>query len=465
LKPFAELVTASAMKLKLNSFPWFLYQRLLLPFLVSVVILSIILINKTSYIDIGLAVVLTLFCVRLFFIIAPLSRIIDRVNRIQENLTHDQQLKFFYQKNAWDRIDSALELVEHEMTAKSQQLRSEENRKTSLLEAINDEIVAVDEQLCIIFANKKFMETFDQNKIRLQEKGKIWSLLPYSEINHLFEITIERRESHELKNFSLPTPQGEKFFSIKFMPILNEERIQGAVAVFHDVTEARLTEQMRVDFVANVSHEMRTPLTSIKGFSQILSEQKEKVPSEFGLFLDKIQSNADRMMNLFNDLLQLSVIESQYQPQLVSVSLREMVENIQTTLTPIYREKKIVIDLDLKLDMIQVDEKLFEQVLTNLIDNSCKYAGEAPQIKVKSEKLIDKILITISDSGPGITPEHLKRIFERFYRVDSARDRSHGGTGLGLAIVKHIIQKHQGKIVAESDGKKGTSFIIELPLT
>ncbi len=425
--------------------------------------LSYILILHKNLLEWSLALIMIFFSVRLFFILAPLSRLLETSQNIFSRLNHIDQLNFFYKKNIWERIELSLGMVDKEFHQQTIQLKTEANEKTILLEAINDEIVAVDKNVCIIFANKKFMSTFDQNKDRLQEKGKIWSLLPYQEINDRFDQTIKESIVSELKEISLPTIKGEKYFSIKFMPIIENEVIHGAVAVFRDVTEAKLTEQMRVDFIANVSHEMRTPLTSLMGYSQMLNEQKTSIPNELHPFLNRIESNSKRMLHLFNDLLQLSVIESKYKLEKEKVNLTELIQETLLSVQGIYHDKKIQVIMNLDHNEISVDPKLFDQVFMNLIDNACKYSGPKPVIHISSLLINDVIKMTISDNGPGILPDHLKRIFERFYRIDSSRDREQGGTGLGLAIVKHIIQKHNGKIYAESNGKDGTTFIIEIP--
>jgi signal transduction histidine kinase len=170
------------------------------------------------------------------------------------------------------------------------------------------------------------------------------------------------------------------------------------------------------------------------------------------------------MISLFTDLLNLSVIESQKNMAFDDIDLQELYSNVGQSIITNYPEKKINLSSDLKCDSVKGVPRLIEQVLANLIDNSCKYSGDEISIKVSSFQKDHKSFIVVSDNGPGIPKEHLQRIFERFYRVDSSRESSRG-TGLGLSIVKHIIAKHGGKIWAESDEKNGTDFIIELPIT
>ena len=169
------------------------------------------------------------------------------------------------------------------------------------------------------------------------------------------------------------------------------------------------------------------------------------------------------MISLFNDLLNLSVIESQNSVRSELFSLSSSVEFITESIKTNYPKKKIEIITDFNLETIKGDPRLIEQVLSNLIDNACRYSGPGDlEIKIESKATATKALISVSDNGPGIAKEYLQRIFERFYRIESSREISRG-TGLGLSIVKHIIAKHGGRIWAESDGM-GTVFTIELPL-
>jgi signal transduction histidine kinase len=179
--------------------------------------------------------------------------------------------------------------------------------------------------------------------------------------------------------------------------------------------------------------------------------------------MDKILSNTERMISLFSDLLHLSVIESKNSLKFDELSLGALIEAVSENIKTNYSHKKVEIEQDLKLDTINGDQRLMEQVISNLVDNACKYSGENTSVKITSFKKEKLGYIVIADNGPGISKEHLQRIFERFYRVDSSREASRG-TGLGLSIVKHIITKHGGKIWAESEASKGTTFIIELPI-
>jgi len=344
------------------------------------------------------------------------------------------------------------------------------NQQDNLLESISDGILAINLNEMILFSNRKFSNKFlfHKEKENIQELRNVFI---DEEILTAFRECLKLSETRKVYDYKIRHKNRDLFFEILITPLLNEEnqKVEGAVGVFRNVTEAKLTEQMRVDFVANVSHEIRTPLTSIKGFAQVLQSQHSEFNHNQKDYIDKIATNAERLHELFSDLLNLSVIESQHRLVRKTVNLKLMLESVKSMLLQNYRHKSIEIAYDLKVEEVKVDHKLFEQALINLIDNACKYAGKNPRIKIETFLENQNVILNVYDDGPGISKEHLGRIFERFYRVDSSRSKAEeapkgGGTGLGLSIVKHIINKHKGKISVKSSPKSGTVFKIELPL-
>ncbi len=241
----------------------------------------------------------------------------------------------------------------------------------------------------------------------------------------------------------------------------------GALAVMHDVTGIEAAQKSRREFVANVSHELRTPLTSIQGYVETLIEDPKSSPETTREFLGIILKNATRMNRLTEDLLALASVESPdyrltLQPAQASALVKDAVDSLGG----------IVVDSGVELEsagapdaMVMADPDAMNQVFGNLIENSLKYAKSGKRIRVGARLLASEVQFTVQDFGPGISSEHLDRIFERFYRVDKARSRESGGTGLGLAIVKHIVQAHGGRIWAESELGSGAAFHFTLPLT
>ncbi len=241
----------------------------------------------------------------------------------------------------------------------------------------------------------------------------------------------------------------------------------GTLIIFHDITRLRRLERMHKDFAANVSHELKTPLTSIKGFIETLQDMIEKDETQEALkFIGIIDKNANRMIDLINDLLALSRLERlqgtgiEFQNHGVLVLIQGAVDTCHDQIM----KKNIEIEIDCDQDATaKVDPILMEQAIINLIDNATKYSKANTKISIKIDTLDNEIVIQIKDCGSGIGKEHLSKIFNRFYRVDKARSRNEGGTGLGLAIVKHIVQYHNAMIDVESVKEKGTSFKITIP--
>ncbi|HVP31134.1 MAG TPA: ATP-binding protein [Myxococcota bacterium] len=238
----------------------------------------------------------------------------------------------------------------------------------------------------------------------------------------------------------------------------------GTVAVFHDVTELRRLESLRRDFVANVSHELKTPLTAIRGFAETLVSAD--VPAEdLEKYLSVILRHAERLSNLIEDLLELSRIESRKVPLRVGpVDVARVAASIMTGMEPQLRARRLEVKLvPSDAPPALADRGALEQILTNLLDNAAKYTNPGGHVEVRIAGDGDEVRVEVRDDGMGIPKEDQPRIFERFYRVDKARSRDLGGTGLGLAIVKHLVQAMDGDIYVSSEPGRGSTFTFLLP--
>ncbi|HSE28300.1 MAG TPA: ATP-binding protein, partial [Gemmatimonadales bacterium] len=239
----------------------------------------------------------------------------------------------------------------------------------------------------------------------------------------------------------------------------------GGVVVLHDLTELRRLEAVRRDFVANVSHELKTPLTSISGYAETLLAETPDEPTR-ARFLETIASNARRMQRLVDDLLDLSRIESgRWQPRPAEVGVRAAAEEAWTGLAArrAGRDLRFEVQAAPGGEVIVADPDAIRQVLTNLFDNAIRYTPDGGRVRVTAAPEANGVAIAVQDSGQGIAPDHLTRIFERFYRVDASRSREEGGTGLGLAIVRHMVEAHGGRVEAESELGAGTTVTAWLP--
>jgi two-component system, OmpR family, phosphate regulon sensor histidine kinase PhoR len=243
----------------------------------------------------------------------------------------------------------------------------------------------------------------------------------------------------------------------------------GALIVLNDVTRLRRLEQARRDFVANVSHELKTPITSIKGFVETLLDGAMLEPENAMNFLQIIAKHADRLNEIIDDLLSLSRIEQDSEQGKITLAPARIKEVLNKAIQ-VCREraaaKEITITLTCPDDLVEeINAPLLEQAVVNLIDNAVKYSPAGHPVEVEAREELGEVWILVRDQGSGIAPEHLPRLFERFYRVDAGRSRKVGGTGLGLAIVKHIAQAHEGYVTLQSVPGKGSTFFIHLPQT
>ena len=267
------------------------------------------------------------------------------------------------------------------------------------------------------------------------------------------EITLQGDKPRFLQahGTTLKDPQGKAF---------------GVLIVVHDVTRLRQLENARRDFVANVSHELKTPITSIKGFVETLLEGAMLDPDHAGEFLRIIGRQADRLGAIIEDLLSLSRIEQEAEQgkiHLVGGKIKTVLKAAIQACNTRSTEKKIKVSMACPEDLrARINGPLLEQAVINLIDNAVKYSGPGSWVQVEAGKEDGQVEVRVRDQGVGIPQEHLPRLFERFYRVDPSRSRKVGGTGLGLAIVKHIAQAHGGKVAVESTPGRGSTFTIYL---
>ena len=241
----------------------------------------------------------------------------------------------------------------------------------------------------------------------------------------------------------------------------------GTLIVMDDVTKLRRLENVRRDFVANVSHEIKTPLTAIKGFVETLYHDTAEGEDNSKRFLSIILKHVDRLNAIVDDLLSLSRIEREKEGKEINLQrsdIKDVLETAVQVCMPKAEEKKITISMVMDSSiMADIDVTLLEQAIVNIIDNAIKYSESDSRVDIDAKETDKDIRIQVTDHGIGISKEHLPRLFERFYRVDKARSRKMGGTGLGLSIVKHIVQAHGGSIDADSRPGQGSTFTVHLP--
>jgi len=299
----------------------------------------------------------------------------------------------------------------------------------------------------------------------------------YTEIRHHFELVGLIREAldnpasfHEEVTVYYPE---ERLLELHIVPMtMSGDEDAGLLLVLQDVSAIRRLERMRSEFVANVSHELKTPVAAVKGFAETLLSGAMNDPETAKSFLTIIQDESDRLNRLIGDILELSKIESRRSPlQFSPIDLPAFLERMTELLSPEAAKKDIELDVASEEGLfLEADEDRLGQIVMNLMQNGINYTPDGGKVKVRAEIVSvtgseeEMVRITVSDTGIGIPRKDIPRIFERFYRVDKARSRSSGGTGLGLSIVKHLTELHHGTIRVESTVGVGSKFILELPL-
>ncbi len=399
-------------------------------------------------------------------LVFPLGRLILKTQRLvsqqPEMVSRDDLTKEVFDE--WADLESNIDRLKRDLAAKTQSLSMEQLELDTIMGAISDAILAVDPEGNLLFYNSRFEVLFGSDALRSRNL-KLWGIFREPDILSTFEAALKQGRAGGTKAISLEQNQGpRRFFALSVSPLRKQDgAIYGALGIFHDVTELKSAEQMRIDFVANVSHELRTPLTVIKGYADTLLLDFKDKNSDALEFLNSIARNSDRLMNLMNDLLDLSSLESDSIIQKDAISTEEITQRIVKQLQGAFDAKQQHIETTFEAKTVVADAQRLEQVLVNLLSNANKYTPSGGEIRVNWLPSGRDTLLQVADSGPGIPVEHHGRLFERFYRVDKARSREQGGTGLGLAIVKHIMQRHEGAVWVESTPGAGSAFFCRFP--
>ncbi len=367
------------------------------------------------------------------------------------------------------RMLAALDSVAPELEARVARLGRDVEQLRVVLGGMAEGVIAIDSRRRLMFANASADRLFG---LGVQAVGRLLpELIRSPEVQEAVDATLGGLDGYR-GEIALP---GRELIPRSLPRILavHGARIPGsappgAVLVFHDVTELRRLERMRQDFVANVSHELKTPLASIKAYTETLLDWALHDEDVNVRFLNRIEEQADRLNQLILDLLSLARLESGHEVfQHGPLAISAVVEACVETHLGRAEAKGLVLSLDLgpvlESMLIVADEEAVHQILDNLIDNAIKYTPEGGWVRITCGLTNDSVLLEVADSGIGIPRDDLPRVFERFYRVDKARSREMGGTGLGLSIVKHVIQSIGGRISVDSRVGEGTRFDVHFP--
>jgi PAS domain S-box-containing protein len=353
-----------------------------------------------------------------------------------------------------DSLVQALREMHHQLADRFGDLRREQAETAALVESMVEGVIATDERGRIVTANNAARRMLGYSRS---------DVLP--DLPELFRVKAAR----EVVNAALrgAAVQDRELEMDGRVLLMNARPLPsgGAVLVIHDLTDVRRLEAMRRDFVANVSHELKTPLTSISGYAEtLLTDAPDGETTR--RFLETILTNARRMQRLVDNLLDLARLEAGgWQPERESVDLAELAHEAWSSLTDGARIKSMDFTVEVPEDAatIYADADAVRQILCNLLENSLRHTPAGGRIVCRSRREDDGVAVSVADNGAGILREHLPRVFERFYRADPSRSREEGGTGLGLAIVKHLVEAHGGRVAAESERGIGTTITCWFP--
>jgi two-component system phosphate regulon sensor histidine kinase PhoR len=332
------------------------------------------------------------------------------------------------------------------------------------MNSMREGVLILDRDMRILAANPAAYEVFASDDSQI-ESMLLAEVTRNPQIHEAFRSALEEGRRVDTK---VEMRRGDRrVFDLRVAPryLTGVDSARGAIGVFFDITQLERLERVRQEFLSNVSHELRTPLTAIIAFVDTLEEGAIDDKENNRRFLQVIRRNAERMHNLIDDILELSSIEAgmiEVEPR--HIGLGTVVDDVITTLAARANPNAIKLTNGITNGVtVFADGRRLEQMLTNLVDNAIKFNREDGQVVIRHESTNETDRITVSDTGDGITGDHIERIFERFYRVDRARSREVGGTGLGLAIVKHLAKAHGGEATVSSIPGEGTTFTIELP--
>ncbi len=362
-------------------------------------------------------------------------------------------------------LTETLNRMAAQLNERMQTVFQQRNELEAVLSSMLEGVIAVDRNERVINMNPAAGRMFDCDPVKVQGRN-IQEVVRNLAIQRF--VTRVLTTSEAISDDFILYRAEERTLNIHSSPLYDSSSVQiGALLVMNDVTQLRHLENVRRDFVANVSHEIKTPLTAIKGFVETLQQGTVVDKAEQERFLGIVLKHVNRLGAILEDLLALSRMEQENGIEEVRLSTGKIKDVIQTAIQvcqPKAAARDITISVDAAEDLsANLDATLLEQAFVNLIDNAVKYSDDGSQVRISAAQKKREVAIKFVDQGSGIPSKHLPRLFERFYRVDKARSRKLGGTGLGLAIVKHIVQAHGGHITVESSLGQGSTFTVHLP--
>ncbi|HZK25075.1 MAG TPA: ATP-binding protein [Oscillospiraceae bacterium] len=391
----------------------------------------------------------------------PLKEIADTAGRIAQGELSSRIIST--QKDEIGGLAAAVNEMAESLQVQLEVVRENRDQLETILTTMVEGIVVFNQDGYAVIVNPAAVEMLNLRPD--QWLGKQDLELIRNHALHEKICTVRKKKVYLEHELTLQFPH-KRVLMVSLAPVrTNQREAAGVLAVLHDISQLRRLEQVRTDFVANVSHELRTPLTAIRGFAETLANDDKLDDETTARFVQIIWREAQRLQLLIEDILKLSQIESgQITVSKEPVDLQAVIGEVSERLAIPLQEFQFKVNLPEAVPRVKGDSGLLSQAIYNLLDNAIKYTLAGGTITIKVEEQQSMVSLQVSDSGIGIPDEAQERIFERFFRVDSARSRRLGGTGLGLAIVKHIVEAHQGRIELTSQEGVGTTITLLLPL-
>lgn len=451
---------SSAALISLAYFTQFVSTDLLIP-----IIIALFLFSTGSII---------VFLLVLFLSLKPLSYSIQKIELLAQHSSNESIPQHITKDlDEFQNLDDAvpdeiytlnqnLDLIYSNLITKTLNLAKEQEELKAITAAVSDAIIAVDSDQKIIFANPQAKKWFLTQNL----PDRLLYLSEVIRVNDVLDNCNKCIKYGTAFSFERMINSGEhqqpRLFEVNISTLKNPlKEVEGAVLVFFDKTEIKNTEKSQSDFVSNVSHELKTPLTVVKGFIEtMVTDLEEKNYAQMHHFLNIVSRNVKRLIDLVDDLLALSHIDSESNLNIELIDTKEVTAIVCESINT--EEHELVFTFN--ANTVSASRRWVEQLLYNLVTNAVKYTPKGSTIDVIWEKHPHFILLTVKDNGEGIPIQHQARIFERFYRVDEDRSREKGGTGIGLAIVKQVMDKHGGQVYVSSRRRgKGAKFTCAFP--
>jgi len=432
---------------------------------VAVMLLSILILVWAKLSIISIIIILTILFVFSTILSTFFVQNIDRLSDIIFDISKGKYKPIISKSNSeFRRIEDSIEELQDKVSSTQSELSSSKSKLRAMLSSMVECVIAVDANGKVIAVNPAFERLFGVLEPEILNKPVREAIRNNEIVDLIEEASANNRAAHKEIHIVLPF---EGLFMAHANPIHgDEESTAGAVCVLYDMTEIRKLEKYRSEFVANVSHELKTPLTVIKSNVDTLIEGAVNDKEHNIEFLNKIDKHASNLSVLIDDILEVSNLESKIDlGAFARVDIGKETDHAIDTVIDKSKKKKIKIEKDIQGTGLFISgiEDLVYRAILNILDNAVNYTNEGGNIKIVCHKNGPDIEVVVSDTGIGIPQKDISRIFERFYRVDKSRSRDVGGTGLGLAIVKHIMEIHNGKVTIESEEGKGSTFTLKFP--